>query len=310
MFRMVARDSAAAWAMPRKSPFTRVTPALCMATSVPVPMAMPTSAAASAGASLMPSPAIATLRPLAISALTCAALSSGSTSAMASSIPSLRATASAVLRESPVSITTRMPVRFSAAMASAVVSLIGSATESMPVTASPMANSTTVVPSARWRSASPCQRSTATPSFVRKTWLPTNARFPSTVARTPRPLTASNPEAGAGTNPRAFAPSTIDAAIGCSLSASTPAINRSASFASVPSLTAIPAKAGLPKVSVPVLSTTSVSISRMRSIASALRNRMPMVAARPMATVMEIGVARPTAHGQAMMSTATALASA
>ena len=38
-------------------------PALSMATSVPVPMAMPTSAAASAGASLMPSPAMATMRP-------------------------------------------------------------------------------------------------------------------------------------------------------------------------------------------------------------------------------------------------------
>jgi hypothetical protein len=34
-----------------------------MATSVPAPMAMPTSAAASAGASLTPSPAMATTRP-------------------------------------------------------------------------------------------------------------------------------------------------------------------------------------------------------------------------------------------------------
>ena len=38
-------------------------PALSIATSVPVPIAMPTVAAASAGASLMPSPAIATTRP-------------------------------------------------------------------------------------------------------------------------------------------------------------------------------------------------------------------------------------------------------
>jgi hypothetical protein len=42
---------------------TSVTWALFIATSVPVPMAMPTSALASAGASLMPSPAIATTRP-------------------------------------------------------------------------------------------------------------------------------------------------------------------------------------------------------------------------------------------------------
>ena len=39
---------------------TSVMPALSMATSVPVPMAMPTVASASAGASLMPSPAMAT----------------------------------------------------------------------------------------------------------------------------------------------------------------------------------------------------------------------------------------------------------
>ena len=49
--------------MPRRSPLTSVSCALFIATSVPVPMAMPTSARASAGASLMPSPAIATTRP-------------------------------------------------------------------------------------------------------------------------------------------------------------------------------------------------------------------------------------------------------
>ena len=63
MFFMVARERRLARRMPRKSPFTSVTPALSMATSVPVPMAMPTCAWASAGASLMPSPAIATNRP-------------------------------------------------------------------------------------------------------------------------------------------------------------------------------------------------------------------------------------------------------
>ena len=57
-----------------------VTWALDMATSVPVPIALPTSAAASAGASLMPSPAMATLRPLAFSRSTSFALSWGRTS--------------------------------------------------------------------------------------------------------------------------------------------------------------------------------------------------------------------------------------
>src|SRR5574341_1320680 len=48
---------------PRRSPRISVMSDASMATSVPVPMAMPTSAWARAGASLMPSPAMATLRP-------------------------------------------------------------------------------------------------------------------------------------------------------------------------------------------------------------------------------------------------------
>ncbi len=53
---------------------TSVSWALFIATSVPVPIAMPTSARASAGASLMPSPAIATTRPSACSFSTSAEL--------------------------------------------------------------------------------------------------------------------------------------------------------------------------------------------------------------------------------------------
>jgi len=60
MFRIVARLSRRARTMPRKSPLTSVTPALSIATSVPVPMAIPTWACANAGASLIPSPAMAT----------------------------------------------------------------------------------------------------------------------------------------------------------------------------------------------------------------------------------------------------------
>jgi len=48
MFRRVARLRWMAFAIARRSPWTSVTPALCMATSVPVPIAMPTSASARA----------------------------------------------------------------------------------------------------------------------------------------------------------------------------------------------------------------------------------------------------------------------
>lgn len=62
MLLMVARLRRTTLTMPFKSLLTRVTPALSMATSVPDPMAMPTRARARAGASLMPSPAMALAR--------------------------------------------------------------------------------------------------------------------------------------------------------------------------------------------------------------------------------------------------------
>ncbi len=52
MLRMVARDNTIARSMPRRSPLTSVMPALSIATSVPVPISMPTSDWASAGASI------------------------------------------------------------------------------------------------------------------------------------------------------------------------------------------------------------------------------------------------------------------
>ena len=69
----------------------RTTPADSMATSVPAPMAMPTSARASAGASLTPSPTIATVSAaLPAARRPCWSLSSGSTSAKTSSTPRSR----------------------------------------------------------------------------------------------------------------------------------------------------------------------------------------------------------------------------
>ncbi len=64
---------------------------------------------------------------------------------------------------------------------------------------------------------------------------------------------------------------------------------------------------GLPSVSVPVLSTISVSMRSITSSASAFLINTPACAPRPTPTITLIGVARPSAHGQAMISTATAL---
>ena len=63
---------------------------------------------------------------------------------------------------------------------------------------------------------------------------------------------------------------------------------------------------GRPAVSVPVLSKATTSIACARSSASASRMRMPRRAAAPLPAMMAVGVARPSAQGQAMTSTATA----
>ena len=61
-----------------------------------------------------------------------------------------------------------------------------------------------------------------------------------------------------------------------------------------------------PVVRVPVLSNTTVSTARDRSSTSPPLISTPRLAPRPVPTMIAIGVARPRAHGQATMSTATA----
>ena len=105
------------------------------------------------------------------------------------------------------------------------------------------------------------------------------------------------------------------AAKGCSLFRSRLAANSSSFSSSIdmaspsdPTITE--ASLGRPSVNVPVLSTTSVSICRKRSSTSALRISTPSLAPRPTPTMIDIGVASPSAQGQAMISTATALMTA
>ena len=81
-----------------------------LAACVPVFIATPTSACASAGASLVPSPVIATIEPPSCSRLISAILSSGVASARKSSTPASAAIAAAVRGLSPVIITVRMPI--------------------------------------------------------------------------------------------------------------------------------------------------------------------------------------------------------
>src|SRR5215510_2276259 len=67
---------------------------------------------------------------------------------------------------------------------------------------------------------------------------------------------------------------------------------------------------GLPAVNVPVLSVTRFVTFSVTSIACAFFTRTPACAARPTPTMIDIGVASPSAHGHAMISTETAFTSA
>ena len=97
-----------------------------IATSVPDPIAIPTSACASAAASLIPSPTIATTRPWSCKVRTTSSFSSGITSDQTRSIPTSAATAWATAAESPVNSTGSTPSAFNKSIACLLVGLIES----------------------------------------------------------------------------------------------------------------------------------------------------------------------------------------
>ena len=73
-----------------------------------------------------------------------------------------------------------------------------------------------------------------------------------------------------------------------------------------PSATVTAVTARCPVVRVPVLSNTTVSTLRMASRARYPLRKMPSCAPRPEATIIAVGVARPSAQGHAITSTASA----
>ena len=103
---------------------------------------------------------------------------------------------------------------------------------------------------------------------------------------------------------------TMASASGCSLSPSAAATRRSTSFSSTPSAVATATTSGSPRVSVPVLSKTTVSSEAACSSAIAFLKRMPRLAPSPVPTMMAVGVARPSASGQVMTTTVMANSSA
>ncbi len=115
---------------------------------------------------------------------------------------------------------------------------------------------------------------------------------------------------GTSSAPRARAPAAMARAIGCSLASSSDPARRRTS-ASVVELAGMTSTSAIsPVVTVPVLSRTMVSTRRVDSSTSGPLIRIPSWAPRPVPTISAVGVARPRAHGQATISTATAAVNA
>ena len=76
---------------------------------------------------------------------------------------------------------------------------------------------------------------------------------------------------------------------------------RRTSSPGTPSSGTTSATTGFPRVTVPVLSSTTVSIFSAFCSASMSRIRMPRLAPRPVPTIRAAGIARPSAQGQAMI---------
>ena len=114
--------------------FMSTTSAASMATSVPEPTAIPTSAAASAGASLMPSPTKAILAPASRSSCTLASLPAGFTPATTylRSMPAWAAMCAAVRSLSPEIIHTFIPSWVSCFTTAGASGFSESATASAP----------------------------------------------------------------------------------------------------------------------------------------------------------------------------------
>ena len=226
-------------------------------------------------------------------------------------MPTSAATARAVVSLSPVSRTGRRPSAFSDATASADVSLTVSATTNTAVARPSQPAAMAVCPrasAARRAASSSGGRCIAHSAQQRRP--PDDQRVPVDDAldargprgwRTPRRRPAGRPR------PRPWRWPARSGARRRSRARRPGAAPRSRS---TPSATATSTRLILPVVTVPVLSRTTVSTARVDSRTSGPLMSRPSWAPRPVPTISAVGVASPSAHGQAMMSTATAAVNA
>mmetsp|Transcript_2845 Transcript_2845/g.9564 ORF Transcript_2845/g.9564 Transcript_2845/m.9564 type:complete len:314 (-) Transcript_2845:505-1446(-) len=292
--------------------------AASMATRVPLPMAMPTSAWASAGESLMPSPTMATPRCTRCRSATHRFFSAGKAPARtrAGRSPRSSATAKAVASWSPVSIQTSTPRRRSARSTARASGRGASATATAPTT-EPSSATKTAVFAARRQPATAFRRSgssnprSSTPASRMRPSEPTASDRPSASAQTtPLPSRSSAFDTGSVPSLRTAAASISALAMGCAECCSAAAASaKTRFFATEPSANS-PASSGWPVVSVPVLSRTTQDTAWAASSTAPPLTSTPCRAPTPVPTMTAVGVARPNAQGHATTTTDTAKSSA
>ena len=125
--------------------------------------------------------------------------------------------------------------------------------------------------------------------------------------RSPWPGVCTKAVTGCVSTPRRAASAVMAWASGCSDNASSEAAACNNCPGCTPAAQTMSVTWGAPRVMVPVLSSTTTSTLCAVSSASADLIRMPLAAPRPVPTMMAVGVARPSAHGQETTSTDTAM---
>ena len=285
--------------------FIKTISAESIAISVPCPMATPISARIKAGASLIPSPTIITLRCSLCNLRMTLSLSAGNTSEITSSICNPWATALAVLWLSPVNITTWRPFCLNSWIAALLVLRIVSATAIIPSASVLSVKIKGVFPSSASFSISFSLKEM--PFSLIKTEFPAKYVCPSIFALPPFPPTASNSSTLFKESCFCFALLKIAKAKGCSLPCSIDAAKVRKASSDISLYLTIFWIDGFPEVIVPVLSKTIVSTLCNVSRLWADLIKIPWLAALPVPTIIATGVAKPKAQGQEITNTLIAL---
>ena len=280
-----------------------------MAISVPVPMAMPRSAAASAGASLMPSPSMPTTPAATAEPGDCFCLAFRRDAAAGLVDPGLAAGLGGNRFRSPGQQhgTDAHPVRGRDRGRPLGAQRVGDREQAEQPAAVGHVDGRLAEPFPRAPEITRCADSI--PCSASRRSLPMRISRPATVPTTPRPVWLRKSLTGRRGSARWSAAARMARARGCSLACWTAAASWNSS-ASVPRRVSVADQRGLAGGEGPRLVEDHASCVWARSREATSLIRMPARAAAPVPAMMAVGVARPSAQGQAITSTDTAATSA